>query len=236
VTATELLVELFPAGHAVREEEGVLRGSGRTGSGEVAVLGTTGGLEVGIEAALALAGEVLRIVREHPRRAIVVLVDTRGQRMSLRDEVLGLNGYLAHLAACVELARQGGHRTLAVVHGDAVSGGFLPLGLMADEVYAVAGAHPWVMSLAAMARVTKIPLERLTELSRSSAVLAPGLDGFVRTGAIAPPWAPPLAPLLEAALAQPAARDRRMEEGLARGGRLLAAQVAARVAGGADDP
>lgn len=234
MTTAEILDELFPAGHATRDEEGVLRGSGQTGAGEVALLGTTGGLEVGIEAALALSGEVLRIVREHPRRPIVVLVDTRGQRMSLRDEVLGLNGYLAHLASCMELARQRGHRTLAIVHGDAVSGGFLPLGLMADEVHAVAGAHPWVMSLAAMARVTKIPLERLTELSRSSAVLAPGLEGFVRLGAIEPPWAPPLAPLLEAALARPAAQDRRMGEGLARGGRLLAAQVAARVAGGAD--
>ena len=176
MTTAEILDELFPAGHGIRDEEGVLRGSGRTGAGEVAILGTTGGLEVGIEAALALASEVLRIVREHPRRPIVVLVDTRGQRMSLRDEVLGLNGYLAHLAACMELARQSGHRTLAVVHGDAVSGGFLPLGFMADDVHAVAGAHPWVMSLAAMARVTKIPLERLAELSRSSAVLAPGLD------------------------------------------------------------
>lgn len=236
MTAAELLDELFPAGHAVRDEEGVLRGSGRAGSGEVAVLGTSGGLEVGIEAALALSGEMLRIVREHPRRPIVVLVDTRGQRMSLRDEVLGLNGYLAHLAACMELARQRGHRTLAVIYGDAVSGGFLPLGFMADAVYAVAGAHPWVMSLAAMARVTKIPMERLTELSRSSTVLAPGLDSFVRLGAIDPPWTPPLAPLLEAALAGPAALDRRMEEGLARGGRLLAAQVAARVAGGVGAP
>jgi malonate decarboxylase gamma subunit len=235
VTTPELLDALFPAGHTVRDDAGVLLGSARTSAGEVTVLGTAGGLEVGVEAALTLAGEVLRTVRHHPGRPLIVLVDTRGQRMSRRDEILGLNGYLGHLAACVELARRRGHRIIAVVHGDAVSGGFLPLGFMADEVHAVEGAHPWVMNLQAMARVTKIPIERLEELSGSSPVLAPGLDGFVRLGAVEPPWTPPLAPALEAALARPPGPDRRAEAGLARGGRRLAARVAARVSGGGPD-
>jgi malonate decarboxylase gamma subunit len=235
VTAPELLAALFPAGHAVRDEAGLLHGVALTAAGEVAVVGTAGALEVGVEAALALAGEVLRIVREHPGRAIVVLVDTRGQRMSRRDEILGLNGYLGHLATCVELARRRGHRIVAVVSGDAVSGGVLPLGFMADEIHAVEGAHPWVMNLPAMARVTKIPLEQLEELSRTTPVLAPGLDGFVPLGAIEPPWSPPLAPALEAALARPVAPDRRVEVGLARGGRRLAARVVERVSGAAAD-
>ncbi|WP_242341315.1 MULTISPECIES: biotin-independent malonate decarboxylase subunit gamma [Anaeromyxobacter] len=226
-----LVGALFPAGHAVREEGGIVVGAAHTAAGEVAVLGTAGGVEVGVEAALALAGEVLRTVREHPGRPIVVLVDTRGQRMSRRDEVLGLNGYLGHLAACVELARRRGHPIVAVVSGDAVSGGVLPLGFMADAVHAVEGAHPWVMSLPAMARVTKLPLERLEELSQSSPVLAPGLDRFVRLGAIEPRWEPPLSEQLAAALSRPAGRDRRAELGLERGGRLLAAAVARRVSG-----
>jgi malonate decarboxylase gamma subunit len=228
----ELLAALFPAGHAVRDEGGLLVGAARAGAGEVAVVGTAGGLEVGVEQALALAAEVLRVVREHPGRPLVALVDSRGQRMSRRDEVLGLNGYLGHLAACVELARRRGHRIVAVVSGDAVSGGVLPLGFMADEVCAVEGAHPWVMSLPAMSRVTKIPLERLEELSETSAVLAPGLPGFVALGAVAPAWAPPLAAALDAALARPAGPDRRAEEGLARGGRKLAALVIRRVSAG----
>ncbi|WP_242346973.1 biotin-independent malonate decarboxylase subunit gamma [Anaeromyxobacter terrae] len=232
-----LLGALFPAGHAVREEDGIVRGAARTAAGDVAVLGSAGGAEVGVEAALALAGEVLRVVREHPGRPIVVLVDTRGQRMTRRDEVLGLNGYLGHLAACVELARRRGHRLVAVVSGDAVSGGVLPLGFMADAIHAVEGAHPWVMSLPAMARVTKLPLERLEELSRSSAVLAPGLDGFVRLGALEPAWEPPLSERLAAALSRPVGPDRRAELGLERGGRLLAAAVARRVSGeDADEP
>jgi malonate decarboxylase gamma subunit len=177
---------------------------------------------------------VLRIVRDHPARPILALVDSRGQRMSRRDEVLGLNGYLAHLAGAVELARGRGHRVLALVHGDAVSGGVLPLGFMADEVHAVETANPWVMSLRAMSRVTKIPLERLESLSRGSPVLAPGLASFLALGAVESVWRPPLAVPLAVALARAPGPDRRAERGLERGGRLLAAPVAARVAGAPD--
>ena len=228
------LDQLFPAGHDVREAGGILRGAGRASAGEVAVLGSVGGAELGLEGALALSAELLRVVRDHPGRPILALVDSRGQRMSRRDELLGLNGLLAHLAACVELARRSGHRVLALVRGDAVSGGVLPLGFMADEVAAVDGANPWVMSLPAMARVTKLTLGRLEALSRSSPVLAPGLDGFLRLGAIEAVWRPPLDVALAAALARPATADCRAHRGLDRGGRVLAAAVADRVAGGAD--
>jgi malonate decarboxylase gamma subunit len=106
---------------------------------------------------------------------------------------------------------------------------------MADEVDAVDGAHPWVMSLPAMARVTKIPVERLEALSRTSPVLTPGLDGFLRLGAVEAVWQPPLDVALAAALARPAGPDARADRGLARGGRRLAAPVADRVAGGKGD-
>ncbi len=225
---------LFPVGHEVREAGGILRGIGRGPSGEIALLGSVGGAELGLEGALALAREVLRIVADHPGRPILALVDSRGQRMSRRDELLGLNGHLGHLAACVELARRRGHRVLALVRGDAVSGGVLPLGFMADEVYAVDGANPWVMALPAMARVTKLPIERLEALSRSMPILAPGLDGFLRLGAIDSVWRPPLDAALAAALARPAVPDPRARRGFARAGRLLAAAVADRVEGGAD--
>ena len=228
------LDELFPGGHDVREAGGILRGTGRGPSGEIAVLGSVGGAELGVEGALALSAELLRVVQDHPGRPILALVDSRGQRMSRRDELLGLNGLLAHLAACVALARARGHRIVALVRGDAVSGGVLPLGFLADEVFAVEGANPWVMSLPAMARVTKLPLERLEALSRGSPVLAPGLDGFLRLGAIEEVWRPPLAAALAQALARPAGPDVRAQRGLARGGRVLAAAVADRVAGGAD--
>jgi len=235
MTVAELLDGLFPAGHAVRREGAVLAGTGRAAAGEVAVIGTADGAEVGVEAALALSGEILRVVREAPGRPILALVDTSGQRMSRRDELLGLAGYLGHLAACVELARRRGHKVVALVTGQAVSAGALALGFVADEVHALEGARLAVMALPAMARVTKIPVERLEALSKGSPVLAPGLENYVRLGAIASIWRPPLAAALEAALARPAEPDARAALGAQRGGRTLAAAVARRVASGGAD-
>jgi malonate decarboxylase gamma subunit len=216
----------------VRQDGAVLSGTARTAAGEVAVVGTHGAAEVGVEVAHRLAGELLAVLRAHPGRSIVVLVDTRGQRMSRRDELLGLACYLGHLAATVGLARRRGHRLVAVVFGEASSGGVLPLGFMADEIHAVDGAHPWVMALPAMARVTKLPLERLEALSRGSAVLAPGLASFVRLGGVDETWEAPLAQRLEAALARAPGPDRRDVTGRERGGRPLAAEVAALIEGG----
>jgi malonate decarboxylase gamma subunit len=227
----QLLRALFPGGHAVLREGDLLLGTGRTPSGEIAVLGLCDGVEVGVELALRLAAELLRVVRDHPGRPILTLVDSRGQRMSKRDELLGLNGYLGHLAACVELARQRGHRVLALVHGQASSGSFLPLGMMADEIHAVDGAILSVMNLPAMSKVTKIPLERLETLSRGSPVLAPGLENYVRLGCVTSVWQQPLAGALEAALARRPGPDRRAPQGLERGGRTLAEPVARRVSG-----
>ncbi len=229
MTAAELLRRLFPAGCEVRREGDLLLGTGTAAAGPVAVIGIDGGAEVGVEGALRLARAVLEVVREHPGRPILTLVDSRGQRMSKRDEVLGLNGYLGHLAACVELARRSGHRILALVHGEAVSGSYLPLGMMADDIHAVEGARLGVMALPAMAQVTKIPLARLEALSRENPVLAPGLEPFLRIGAVASVWRAPLDAALAEALARPALPDGRAALGRERGGRLRAELVARRV-------
>jgi malonate decarboxylase gamma subunit len=235
VTVDAILRALFPGGHDVRREGDLLLGTGPSARGDVAVIGICDGAEIGVEASLRLSAEVLRLVREHPGRPLLTLVDTAGQRMSKRDEILGLNGCLAHLAACVELARIRGHRIVALVHGQAASGSFLALGMMADEIHAMQGASLSVMNLRAMSRVTRIPLERLESLSAASPVLAPGLDNYVRLGCVASVWEAPLSARLDAALARPAGPDRRAENGQARGGRTLAARVARRVSGEAVD-
>ena len=66
-------------------------------------------------------------IRERP---IVMLVDTSGQRLSRRDELLGINGYLGHLAQCLEdraatrcaigqpRLRRGRQRRLSLVRAD----------------------------------------------------------------------------------------------------------------------
>lgn len=223
----DILDGLFPAGHAVSLVGPLIAGSAQTLSGPVAVLGTTDAAAIGHDIALGLAGHLLDLVDQHPGRPIVFLVDTKGQALSRAEELLCLNGSLAHLASCVDLARRQGHVSLALVTGEAVSGGFLSFGLMADKTYALADAQLRVMDLKAMARVTKIAHERLLELAGSSPTFAPGAANYLRMGAIEALWETPSASLLEAALASQAAAapacDARIESGLARQGRRLAA-------------
>lgn len=232
---TALLSTLFPAGADVACRGQLLIGSAQTARGPVAVLGTRDAAAIGVDLALDLAEGVLDVVARSPGRPIVFLVDTCGQALARHEELLGLNGYLAHLAACVDLARRQGHPSLSLVYGEAVSGGFLSFGLMADRTYALREAQVRVMDLKAMARVTKIPHERLVELAASSPIFAPGAENYVRMGGIEALWAEPSAALLEGALQELVAagagclEDRRPRQGAVRGGRQLAAAIAAAV-------
>ncbi|WP_313218479.1 biotin-independent malonate decarboxylase subunit gamma [Stenotrophomonas sp.] len=229
---TPLLDALFPLGHAVTREDDVLGGTATTGAGDVTVIGTANKLEVGVDHALALAATVLASTRAHPQRPIVMLVDTAGQRLARRDEMLGINSYFAHLARTLDLARRRGAPLVSLVYGESVSGGFLSFGLMADRIYALPEAQVRVMDLRAMARVTKQPLEKLQALSQSSPVFAPGVENYVRMGAVEAVWEGDLAQALVDALHAPVSGDQRRARGAERGGRLLARDVAAAVAAG----
>ena len=215
---------LFPLGHAITVQADVLTGEAQAGE-TVAVIGTTNHAPIGIEIALAQARAVLDVVRKHPGRAIVLLVDTQGQRLRHRDEMLGINSYMAHLGKCVELARQRGHRIIGLVYDQALSGGFITSGLMADACYALPQATIRVMGLPAMARITKVPEERLTALAASNPVFAPGPENYVRMGGLQQIWEGDLAAALEQALVASPAGDARAVLGYARGGRLLAQRV-----------
>ena len=225
----ELLRKIFPIEYQVTRIGSTVLGVGEIPHGRVAIIGTTDHAYMGVEDALAMASYVLRVVRECPAQPILILVDTLGQRLSRFDELLGINGYFAHLAKCLELARQHGHRIIALAYGEAVSGGFLASGMLADDVYALEDAQVRVMNMAAMSRVTKIPQERLEELSKKSPVFAPGVKNFFRLGGLAEVWKDNLADQLMAALNKKSGPDCRRETGFSRGGRLLARSVACSV-------
>ena len=227
-----LLDALFPRGHAIDINDSVLTGSATTDEGAVTVIGTTDKIEVGVDHALALADTVLASTSAHPQRPIVMLVDTAGQRLARRDELLGINGYFAHLAQTLDLARRRGATLVTLVYGESVSGGFLSFGLMADHIHALPDAQVRVMDLRAMARVTKQPLEKLQALSQSSPVFAPGVENYVAMGAVESLWDGDLATHLLQALRTPAEGDCRAARGAERGGRTLSASVAAAVSQG----
>jgi malonate decarboxylase gamma subunit len=220
---------LFPQGHRITEQDNFLSGEAQVGTQTVTVIGTTDHTPIGVDIALAQAKVVLDTVKQHPGRAIVILVDTQGQRLKRRDEMLGINSYMAHLGKCVELARRSGHRIIGLVYDQALSGGFITSGLIADACYALPDATIRVMGLPAMARITKVPEELLTELAKDNPVFAPGAENYLRMGGVAAIWHENLAARMEQALAEADPVDRRAELGLERGGRKLARPVAVAV-------
>jgi malonate decarboxylase gamma subunit len=221
-----LTASLFPDGHSIVEQDHFLSGSGQVDGSVVTVIGTTGHAAIGVEIALLQAQAILATVRAHPQRSIVILVDTQGQCLRHRDEMLGINSYMAHLAKCLDLARRQQHKIIGLVYDQALSGGFITSGLMADACYALPDAAIRVMGLPAMARITKVPEERLTELAKSNPVFAPGAVNYLRMGGIEAIWHDDLAQRLIQALRQASPQDGRSAAGLQRGGRNQAWKVA----------
>jgi malonate decarboxylase gamma subunit len=142
-----------------------------------------------------------------------------------RDELLGINRAMAHLGCCIELARRRGHRVIGLVYDQALSGGFLTSGLMADACHALPEAQIRVMRIPAMARVTKLPEEMLTQLSQTNPVFAPGVANYVAMGGVRSLWEGDLRKALADALQDAGTQDERARDGAARGGRRLAQDV-----------
>ncbi|WP_034294933.1 biotin-independent malonate decarboxylase subunit gamma [Herbaspirillum sp. RV1423] len=226
--------DLFPQGHSITEKADFLSGTAQVDGDIVAVVGTTGHTPIGIEIALAQAQAILQTVREHPGRPIVILVDTQGQRLRHRDEMLGINSYMAHLGKCIDLARREGHKIIGLVYDQALSGGFITSGLMADASYALPNATIRVMGLPAMARITKVPEERLVELAGSNPVFAPGPENYRRMGGVADIWNGDVAEQLKQALAKADNKDQRAALGLQRGGRNWSQRVVDAIVSGSD--
>lgn len=224
-----LATALFGSADGITQTDDFLHGTVTFDGAPLAIVGTTNHAPIGVRVALAQARAVLDVMAQHPGRPILLMIDTRGQQLRRRDELLGINRAMAHLGQCVDLARRRGHRVLGLVYDQALSGGFITTGLIADACDALPGAEIRVMGIPAMSRVTKLPEQMLTELSRSNPVFAPGVDNFVAMGGLRALWQGDLAASLREALATAVTEDRRALEGRDRGGRRFAADVVQRV-------
>ena len=236
MTPAEILASLFPSGHSVSAEGDLLFGQGTSPGGTVVhVVGATARAPIGIDQAIRLSAAVLEIARSDDATPILFLVDSASQRMSRRDELLGLSEYLAHLAKSLLLAEARGHRTIGLLYGGSAAGAFIATALACGTLVALPGAHPEVMDLASMARVTKLPIEVLEAKAKTTPVFAPGLDNLVSVGGIATVWDADesLADQLQALLVRPREGDDRAALGEARGGRPKSARIAGEVAAAA---
>jgi len=224
-----LATSLFGARHGITQDGDVLRGTAHFDGHSLEVIGTTHHAPIGVRLALAQARAVLDTLAQHPGRPILLLIDTQGQQLRRRDELLGINRAMAHLGMCIDLARRRGHRVLGLVYDQALSGGFITSGLIADACDALPEAEIRVMRIPAMARVTKLPEAMLTALSQTNPVFAPGVANYVAMGGVRALWQGDLQLALREALAHAPVQDRRAEDGALRGGRRLSASVVQRV-------
>jgi len=229
MTLHKILPQLFPAGHQIEADGNVIYGEGRTASGPVAIIGTDNHTTIGLQEILSLSRRFIQVMKDTPGRPILMLVDNNGQKMALEDELLGLDQYIAHLIKLQDQARRRGHQVMALVYGNSIAGGFIAFGLCAGQTYALPDSNTSVMILPAIARVTKLPLEYLEELSKTVAVFAPGVKNFYQTGGLAGVWEGDLNACLEQALRADQSTDRRAELGAQRGGRQLAGEVIRKV-------
>lgn len=239
MTLAEILGSLFGRSHRVEGGAGgVLHGEGLLANAaapatRVSLIGLTQEAPLGVDGALMLAQRVLSVVQAGDRIPILVLIDSGGQRMSRRDELLGLNEYLGHLAKTLLLADQLGHPTLGLLYGGSSAGAFIATALATRVLVALPGAHPAVMDLPSMSRITKLPLELLRDRASGTPVFAPGIANMELMGAVAELWDPgqPLDAQLRRLLVRfpERSQQRRDQRAAARGGRLKAAAIAERV-------
>ena len=224
-----LAAALFGIDHGITQDCDLLSGTVRFDGEPLTVIGTTNHAPIGVRLALAQARAVLDTVARHPGRPILLLIDTQGQQLRRRDELLGINRAMAHLGMAIDYARRQGHRVLGLVYDQALSGGFITSGLIADACDALPEAEIRVMRIPAMARVTKLPEAMLSALSQTNPVFAPGVANYVAMGGVRALWRGDLPVALREALAQAPIDDRRARDGEQRGGRRMAASVVQRV-------
>jgi malonate decarboxylase gamma subunit len=230
MTLADILSSLFPTGHDVRNDGGVVTGTGSLKAGTAQVIGVAGRTALGVDEAIRLSRYVLASPASGP---ILVVVDSDSQRMSKRDELMGLNEFLAHMAKCLIQADLQGRPTVGLLYGHSAAGAFLATALATRVLVGLPpGADPVVMDLPSMSKVTKLPLEVLQEKAKSTPVFAPGLANLAQTGAVHLIWdaALPLSAQLETLLAGlPPYGDNRGALGKERGGRPKAHDIAERV-------
>ncbi|GAA3068018.1 biotin-independent malonate decarboxylase subunit gamma [Rhizobium viscosum] len=232
MTLDEILASLFPDGCKVENDNGILTGYGSLqAGGQGMVIGVSDRTALGVDEAIRLSSFVLGALKTGSG-PILVIVDSDSQRMSKRDELLGLNEFLAHLAKCLTYADMHGRPTIGILYGHSAAGAFLATALATRVLVGLPGASPAVMDLPSMSKVTKLSVEVLEEKAKSTPVFAPGLENLAQTGAVHRIWSATssLAAQLDALLADlPDTRDIRDSLGKERKGRIKAAEIAERV-------
>lgn len=147
------------------------------------------GLEEGYKMAKAVYASITAD-KDKPlaeKRPLVLVVDTPGNGPGKQEEIFGMNKSTGAYQLALAEARKVGHPIVAVVVGRAISGAFLCHGLQADHILSLSpefGTMIHVMPVSSVARITKLDLDYLTDLSKSNPVFAAGPQFFEKLGGV----------------------------------------------------
>ncbi len=148
---------------------------------------------IGMEEAYKMAEAVYETIEAdekksaNEKRPIILIVDTPGNGPGKVEEIIGMNKATGAYQLALAEARKAGHPVIAMVIGRAISGGFLCHGLQADHILALPeeyGTIIHVMPLSSIARITKMDIEQLEQLSENNPVFAAGVHFFYQLGGI----------------------------------------------------
>lgn len=148
---------------------------------------------IGLEEAYKMALTVYATIKAdkdkpiEDKRPLILIVDTPGNGPGKQEEIFGMNKSTGAYQLALAEARKSGHPIVAIVVGRAISGAFLCHGLQADHILSMSpefGTMIHVMPVSSVARITKLDLDYLTELSKSNPVFAAGPQFFEKLGGI----------------------------------------------------
>jgi biotin-independent malonate decarboxylase gamma subunit len=143
--------------------------------------------EVGLEEAYTLAARVREVIEQDvngERRPIVAVVDVKSQAYGRREETAAIFLACATAADAYASARMKGHPVIALVVGQAISGGFLTHGYQANRILAFddSGVVIHAMHKEAAARITLRTVADLDHLGHEIAPLSYDIRDYAKLG------------------------------------------------------
>lgn len=145
--------------------------------------------EVGLTESWALAKAIDDVVvvadaAADTKRAIVAVVDLPSQAYGRIEELAGLHQAIATSVDAYHRARTAGHPTVAIVVGEALSGGFLAHGLQAQQILALddPGVQIHAMHKSAAARITLRTVDELEKLAETVVPLSYNVRDWAQLG------------------------------------------------------
>jgi malonate decarboxylase gamma subunit len=143
--------------------------------------------EVGLEEAYTLAVRIREVVdggEKGSKRPIVAIVDVKSQAYGRREETTGIFLAAAAAADAYATARMKGHPVIALVVGQAISGGFLTHGYQANRILAFddAGVVIHAMHKEAAARITLRSVADLERLGHEILPMSYDIRDYAKLG------------------------------------------------------